>query len=943
MNNKKITAKMISRMSKQSLKSSRMRNIFVMITIVLASALLMAISMYAVGQQEDNQRKLSHAQEVGYYNLTNEQVETLKSDERIAYLLMAISMYAVGQQEDNQRKLSHAQEVGYYNLTNEQVETLKSDERIAYQIQVKMGTTSEMDGFEVIPYYVSELSDKIQIGELESGKLPVQENEIAVQGAMLEKMGIEASIGSQLTLNFYDGNTENFTVTGLLKGGENAKQFAAFFSQSYADSGSQLKDEPYEVYAKLYGAKTMHSEDCKETMYLIGSDAGIERKYVSPSKAFLDSLSVDTQDVLKYGLIGIVILLACILVIYGVFYLSVIGKIHQFGQLRTIGMTKKQMKKLVSKEGRRLFLYASPIGILIGGIAGYFIIPSGFSIINTLIMAVVVFAVIYVITMISVHKPAKLAAAVSPMEALRYTAQDDMKKTANKKMCRNLTPLGLGVMNFSKNKKKAVITMLSLALGGILFMTAATFMSSFDRDNYARQGIWKEAEFHIKYSDAAVELNENGISGLQVQTPMTEKMVQEISAIDGVEKVAELKNFGLRFDYPKYDEYGNDDYIYPLNDGEIKEISKYIEEGTADYDKLMSGEYVLVADNTNVQEIYGWQFGVGDTLTLHYYDGNKMAEKEVTVLGLLNDQYTLDNSSLDGWFVMPEDAVKKIVPYESLNAHLLISADAEKESTVGAALNEMISQRAELSLEAYADRKVAYAQTANTIFGTISGLAIFIMMFSILSMMNTLITNIVTRKQELARKVAYAQTANTIFGTISGLAIFIMMFSILSMMNTLITNIVTRKQELAMLESIGMSKGQIRKMLLGESLLLVFVAVAVTMTIGTLLGYVLTHLLYNGGAFYISFKFPTVFVLAYTVVLVFVAVAVTMTIGTLLGYVLTHLLYNGGAFYISFKFPTVFVLAYTVVLIAVPLLITIVSMHSFSKEALVERLRGMEN
>ena len=65
------------------------------------------------------------------------------------------------------------------------------------------------------------------------------------------------------------------------------------------------------------------------------------------------------------------------------------------------------------------------------------------------------FAVIYVITMISVHKPAKLAAAVSPMEALRYTAQDDMKKTANKKMCRNLTPLGLGVMNFSKNKKES--------------------------------------------------------------------------------------------------------------------------------------------------------------------------------------------------------------------------------------------------------------------------------------------------------------------------------------------------------------------------------------------------------------------------------------------------------------------------------------------------------
>lgn len=229
MSGKKISSKMIAQMSKQSLKSSRMRNIFVMITIVLASALLMAILMYAVGQREDNARQLSHAQEVGYYNLSGEQVETLKNDERIAY-----------------------------------------------QVQVKTGTPSEIDGFEVIPYYVSELSDKIQIGELESGSLPEGENEIAVQGAMLEKMGVAPNVGSQVTLSFYDGNTETFTVTGLLKGGEAAKQFAVFFSGSYAENGSQLKDSPYEVYAKLYGATTMRPEDCKEAMYLIGSDAGIE-------------------------------------------------------------------------------------------------------------------------------------------------------------------------------------------------------------------------------------------------------------------------------------------------------------------------------------------------------------------------------------------------------------------------------------------------------------------------------------------------------------------------------------------------------------------------------------------------------------------------------------------------------------------------------------------
>lgn len=331
--------------------------------------------------------------------------------------------------------------------------------------------------------------------------------------------------------------------------------------------------------------------------------------------------------------------------------------------------------------------------------------------------------------------------------------------------------------------------------------------------------------------------------------PLDREMVQEISSLDGVQKVTEIKSFGVRFDYPKNDEYGNDDMIYPLTEEETKEIVKYLEDGSYDYDKLMSGGYILTADNKNAAEIYGWEFTAGDTIVLHYYDGSKMVEKDVTILGILNDEYNLENDGLEGWFLMPEQAVLNWLSYDSLNAHLLVSADADKEETVREALAEMLEKKSGLNLETYAERKAVYEQTASQMFAAISGLAIFIMMFSILSMMNTLITNIVTRKQELA-----------------------------------------------MLKAIGMSKVQIRKMLLGESLFLVFAAVGVTVTIGTLSGYVLSNMLYNMGAFYMAFRFP----------------------------VKPVLIYAG-------------------VLTAVPLLITFVSMHSFSKEALVERLRGMEN
>lgn len=798
----KISKDMISTMSKSSLKTSRLRNIFVMITIILASSLLTVILMFAVGQNKKTKRDLSHAQQVGYYNL-NEQ----------------------------------------------QVEKLKNDERIAYQVEVKTGTVSEMNGFSVIPYYVSELTDQIRIAELESGRLPQKENEIAVQKNMLEKLNVSPEIGSEVTLEFYDGSTETFVVSGIIKG-EATNQFAVFFSRDYAVNGSGLKDSPFEVYAKIYGATEMNEEDCKECMYLIGSDAGVERKFVSPSKAFLDTLSINSQQVLTYGVVGAVILLACILVIYGVFYLSVIGRIHQFGQLRTIGMTKKQMKKFVSKEGRLLFLKSAPIGILIGIIVGYFIMPEGFSIINTLIIVACVFVIIYIITMISITKPSKIASNVSPIEALRYTPQDTMKNKANKKVCRNLSPIGLGIMNFSKNKKKATITMLSLGLGGILFITAATYMSSFDKADYSRQGYFKDAEFYIQYSESATELEENGISGIQAKSPMDDSFVKEIENIDGVEKVTEVKNFGISYDFPEHSEYDNDDFILPLNEEQTKGLDKYIENGTADFNKLMTGDYILVADNSNVEEIYGWKFNIGDKITIHYFDGNKMAEREVEVLGTLSHDFVLDNSSsLEGWFVMPEKPILEWLTYDSLNAQILISTDESKTEQIEAELNQIVAERPELSLETLAE--------------------------------TTEIHN---------------AEADRVFGAISGLAIFIMMFSILSMMNTLITNIVTRKQELAMLESIGMSKSQIRKMLLGESLLLVIATVGVTLTIGTLCGYFLCNMLYNNGMYYMSFKFPTAFTVAYVVVLTIV-----------------------------------------------PLVITIASMKSFSKEALVERLRGMDN
>lgn len=126
---------------------------------------------------------------------------------------------------------------------------------------------------------------------------------------------------------------------------------------------------------------------------------------------------------------------------------------------------------------------------------------------------------------------------------------------------------------------------------------------------------------------------------------------------------------------------------------------------------------------------------------------------------------------------------------------------------------------------------------------------------------------------------------------ILGLSIFIIGFSMINLVNTLITSVVTRKQEFAMLQSIGMTNKQLMKMTLSEGLLL---------SLGNLI--------------------------------------ITIAIGTPFSYAIIELLRYFSADYMHFTFPKFFFLGYVVLIIIVPVIVSTVTLHSFDKQTLVERL-----
>lgn len=484
--------KIIRYLAKKDLQSKKMGNRFIMITIVMAAALIMVMSLFPGSIKLDTQRQLTKAQDVIYHDVTKEQIKKLQSDQRFSYMTLD-----------------------------------------------KMGEQMEINDYMIWQVYYDGNSKDIKTVELVEGRLPEKEQEVAVPKSYMKKTVQRVKVGTTIRVPFLSGKTEEYVVSGFTKDIKNSRTYPILHSKAYAENGSGLKDVNYDVLAKVADAKSMTQSEFLDVIRTAAKDAGVPRSHVNENNDFVGTLPSSElgADSLAVIVIGLIILVAGIMVIYSVFYISVTGKVREYGQLRTLGMTRKQIRKLVRGEGMILAFRAVPAGLLLGGIVSWAIKPGGFSLINTIIMAAAVFAGALLTVQVSVMKPAKKAACVSPVEASRYSAYSGEEyRGATKKTRRRITPFSLARMNSVRNRKKTFITLLSLGISGILFIGAVTFQASMDKDKYARSGVFQLGEFDISISENASSTAKRGEGQIQLEKPFTEELYDQIQQIAGVLK-----------------------------------------------------------------------------------------------------------------------------------------------------------------------------------------------------------------------------------------------------------------------------------------------------------------------------------------------------------------------------------------------------------------------
>ena len=731
-----------------------------------------------------------------------------------ATLALTITLYLTGTQIQQEKILGNMQHVMYMDIQPEQLQAIGADERVEMCVPYKpLDTEFEMDGVKFSLVYYESVPAGIQTYTVSEGRPPEAYNEIVVDKSFMDALGQESVLGKELTLDL-NGRTETFLISGYTDDAYSTLTHPVRVSQSFAEQSPEMSSVPYTALVRLHDASEMPPATFSTTVYQIALDYGVARANVNINGTFETSLQSGNTALYVIVLLAIMIAVACGIVIHSIFYLSVSSNTQRLGQYLTIGMTKKQMRGLIRREGFLLTLLALPVSLVVSAGIAWLILPDGWSMTNYLFLCGITVACATVVVQISVGKPAAVAAKLPPVEALRGNLAEEETTKCHKSSQDNLTIFRLARIFGNAGGKKWIFTTLSLAFSGILFMTAATWMASWDDEAYSRQNGFQDNEYHISYLYDHSYPKTYGTTEMQLTGHLSEELYQQISAIPHVEHVAVEHSAFANISYQGASFLQS---FYPLT-ADSEEYFSLEAEGNNSYDYLSEHDGILITNSTFSESINGIDFQPGDTVTLHYFDG-----EEHTVdleIAAVSEEY-VDTGNDRPTFCMADTTMQKL--WNGMNTASMFYITADNYTEYGAEVEEEIRS----TVEQYDD----------------------------LSLWTL-------REQSLEDSSAIRQQKQQIYG----ISILLILFSIFNLINTVISGFATRKREFSVLESLGMEQRQLKKMLFCENIIQMLPSLILTFSVGTLAGFALIQFL-RQSATYLQYTFPIMAAIFYLLAL----------------------------------------------------------------------------
>ncbi len=732
------------------------------------------------------------------------------------------------------RLMGTTADVGITNPTEDQLAEITSSSLVLdVGIQQRLGSvdTEQLQDARLGVVWINDIEWKAHrlpaISDV-VGNYPSSERDVMLPTWALEQMGIsEPQIGMEIVLPYQVGDDYNYITDTFFLSGYYTDYISTrtnnrgyvYVSAAFRDSINGLQDNSVTAMVRFQGNDDVE-KSCEK----------LKRKIDFTEKQAFEIVPLGQANggpvVLTVIILAVFISFSGYLLIYNIFYIAVVKDVQFYGHLKTIGTTKKQIRRIIYKQTIKISCIGIPTGLLLGAVVSFGVVPyflnmmySTNSDVGTkvsfspfIFIGAAIFT--FITAMAASMKPAKIAGGVSPIAALRYTAASIKGNIRN---CGKMKLSRMAWNNVFRNAKSTALVFASLFCGLSLFLVVTGLLYSLSPENYVSG--WGVSDFALTYS-----IHEN-------EDLITSEMVSEISQIDGIENLrliyaaypqvtadviyddAVFHDFlmsldgvsGIDFSDPaKLETYQQNFFsgVFGIDSVYLEEINKTLN-SPIDMSAFEQGNVVLLSKTVE------GLIGPGQEIAIQTQNGQ---HSFIVANGFLNDGFRAGGSKARGTapdLYISQAALQELFPqYRVFRA--AFDTDGRQDENILQELRRITASRPNI--------------------------------------------DIISRYERREEMRNYLITAK-VLGT--GLSAILLLVGVMNFVNTMVVNVSTRRYELAILESIGMTKRQIKRMLSMEGCCYWGVSIFLVATVGTAI-FIPLYKIFSRFASYAVFSYPII-------------------------------------------------------------------------------------
>ena len=573
--------------------------------------------------------------------------------------------------QENMRNFGTTAQGIYTGLTREQYEALKQMAGITEVAgETYLGVAAEnMGNTQVYVYYASEECAAENFHGLTTGKWPASETEAVVDGIYAEEHGAE--IGQTITVSAPLTGSREYTVTGICAANKKKGNATVYLYVS----GKELPENVPETQLSLTAYCGFSKEASPEGILRAITASGENNAAAFTENPVYGSTENSLEDMVKKTVLflgGYVLVFLTVTSLYRIFMFR---DVQFFGQLKSVGVTEKQCRKILMLQSARHALWGIITGLLLGvgfdflflpgllrkyygGLEGYHGVPPQ----SMAVAAVLVLAAMF----FGLRKPLRMLHKISPIQAVGY-AGDSGKKISRKSKKVSLSHLAGCYIKQEKGRSFLVMGSVFLAGMFLVLTVSLTFFLTgklIDRRSLPSAFLIGE-EWYCKH------VSETQDGDLYDYPPHVDKdnawaidrntYYELWDALPDAEVTPVFYNYGYNFSedvtgrvqqalqadtIADVDYGGKSLYQKILNNWEKPTHTPYwdemryyityenlakckVLEGELDYEKWMSGNYVVMGVNPLMKD-NGTLYHAGDRETLYLYENQASMRKDDT-------------------------------------------------------------------------------------------------------------------------------------------------------------------------------------------------------------------------------------------------------------------------------------------------------------------------